>query len=385
MDSYQRFEAILNHKKPDKMPFYFPTIACSVASEILGRKVNMGGDSLHFNEEKSWLDGEAAHTEFIEKHHADCLELNKKLNSDIIRETWRQNSKPTKKIDDYTLLFGDEDGKHVIKRYFPDTQSYGIVEDTVSPQDVDSLEESLKKQLESNNTISEREFEKTLQSIYSDQLRLREMSKSYFPAIVSTPAYGFPMESVVWLEVTLLIPELLKEYFIYRASIILQHIKFHSKMGYKFITGGIDIGTTSGPMISPNSYREILLPGLRMIGEECRKLGVVYCYKTDGNIWDLCDMFFKDAGVTAYGEVERTATMTVGEIHKKYPDLILLGNINSTTLSGGSVDEVREETRATLEESHGVNYIPGPSNAIVHGTPAENVYAMIDEIEKYKP
>jgi hypothetical protein len=47
--------------------------------------------------------------------------------------------------------------------------------------------------------------------------------------------------------------------------------------------------------------------------------------------------------------------------------------------------DVREETRATLMESGGYNYIPGPSNAVMHGTPVENVYSMIDEIEKYKP
>ena len=47
MDTYERFNAVLNGKKPDKMPFFFPTIACSVASKLLGTDVNSGGDSLH--------------------------------------------------------------------------------------------------------------------------------------------------------------------------------------------------------------------------------------------------------------------------------------------------------------------------------------------------
>jgi uroporphyrinogen-III decarboxylase len=77
--------------------------------------------------------------------------------------------------------------------------------------------------------------------------------------------------------------------------------------------------------------------------------------------------------------------MTVDKLRKAYPNLIILGNISSGTLHKGTAMDVREETRATLMESGGYNYIPGPSNAVMHGTPVENVYSMIDEIEKYKP
>jgi hypothetical protein len=67
MNCHERFEAVLNHRKPDKLPFYFPTITCRTASEILGRRVYSGGDSLHFHEELSWLEGENAHREFVQK------------------------------------------------------------------------------------------------------------------------------------------------------------------------------------------------------------------------------------------------------------------------------------------------------------------------------
>ena len=69
MNSYERFDAVLKHKKTDKTPFYFPAISCSVASEILGRTVPAGGDSLHFKEELSLLNGKKAHDEFVQEHH----------------------------------------------------------------------------------------------------------------------------------------------------------------------------------------------------------------------------------------------------------------------------------------------------------------------------
>lgn len=48
MNRFERYCAVLEHKKP----FYFPAIACSVASEILGYPADTGSDSLHFHEEK---------------------------------------------------------------------------------------------------------------------------------------------------------------------------------------------------------------------------------------------------------------------------------------------------------------------------------------------
>ncbi|NLB41523.1 MAG: hypothetical protein GX815_04555 [Clostridiales bacterium] len=121
MNSFERFHAILNHQKPDKLPFYFPTIACSVASELLGREVNSGGESLHFKEEVSLLDGEQAHREFVQKYQEDAIELNRKLNADIVRQTWRSREKPTKRLDENTLLFEDKYGNQKIKKFFSRT------------------------------------------------------------------------------------------------------------------------------------------------------------------------------------------------------------------------------------------------------------------------
>ena len=96
MNPFERFDTILNHQKPDKLPFYFPTIACSVASELLGRPVFSGGDSLHFAEERSWLLGESAHAEFDHRYREDAIELNRKLGADVVRQTWRSSARPTK-------------------------------------------------------------------------------------------------------------------------------------------------------------------------------------------------------------------------------------------------------------------------------------------------
>jgi len=381
MTPHQRFDAILAHRKPDKLPFYFPTIACSVASELLGRNVDSGADSLHFKEERSWLDGEQAHEDFVAGYQENAIALNRLLNADVVRETWRCNARPAKMLDENTLLFGEEDGPHMVKRFFPDQQTYGVIEDTLTPDDPDTLVAGLKAEMNRDPHVTEGELEAT----YGSQLRFKKLADPFFPAIVSGIGIGIPMTSAAWLEATAMDPEFLSEYFAFKAVLGVQHVTWLHGKGYRFINAGADLASNLGPVFSPATFRRILGQPLKVVADECRKHGMAYCFRTDGNIWCLMDDLFTDAGVQAYGEVDRLASMTVGDIRAKYPGLLILGNVSSTTLCNGTEAEVRQETRSSLEESDGLNYIPGPSNAIVHGTPVRNVLAMREEIDSYRP
>ena len=381
MTPFQRFEAVLGHAKPDKVPFYFPTIACTVASELLGRPVDSGADSLHFKEELSWLAGEAAHEDFVARHQADAIGLNRLLRADVVRETWRSTERPARLLDEYTLLFGREDGPHVVKRFFPEQQSYGVVEDTRSPSTAEELVAALRDEMARGPRNSPAELEAN----YRDQLRFKALADPFFPCIASGIGFGIPMTSTAWLEATVSDPGFLAEYFEFRAEAGLPQVAWLRDRGYRFINAGVDLASRTGPVFSPATFRRLLGGPLARIAAECRRLGMTYCFRTDGNTWRLMDELFGATGIQAYGEVDREAGMAVGAIRARFPDLVILGNVSSTVLSRGSEAEVREETRAGLEESGGINYIAGPSNAVVHGTPARNVLAMVDEIERYRP
>lgn len=382
MNSYERFDAILNGDKPDKMPFYFPAIACSVASEILGKEAHTGADSLRFKEEMSWLQGENAHQEFLHKYHEDTILLHRTLGADIIREAWRGKARPSKKIDDYTLLFGDENGPHIVKRFFPKYQSYGVIEDTTKkPSDTDELKKVLTAQMNNHYTTAEED----LYDIYKDQIILKNLAAPYFPAMVCGLGLHFPMDDIVWLEATILEPTLLREYYLFQAQNLLKHVAWLKKQGFRFINAGSDIASNSGPIFSPASFKEIFVPALALLAAECKKHDMIYCYRTDGNIWSIADFMFNDSGIQAFGEVDRMASMLVGKLREIYPDITILGNVCSATINMATTDDVRKMTRETLEESKGLRYIPGPSNAIMHGTKISNIYAMIEEIENFKP
>lgn len=380
MTSIERFNAVLDHKKPDRMPLYIPTVACSVASGILGYEAHTGGDSLHFKEELSWTQGVNAHDEFVCKYREDTMALGRALGVDVVREGWRCKRRPAKKLDDHTLLFGDEDGRHTIKRYFPETQSYGVVKSSEGYRDVDELISDVRSNLLQEYNRNEGE----LAAAYVDQLEIKRLAGGEFAVLAGALSIGLSMDSAEWLEATALAPELLRDHYLRIALGMARQVSWFREQGLRFINAGSDIAAQDGPVISPRAFSFIVEPALTVLAGECARQGMTYCYRSDGNMWGLCESIFVRAGVQAYGEVDRNASMTVGAVHARYPGVVILGNVSSFTLCNGTEEQVREETRATLTESAGYDYIAGPSNAIVHGTPVKNVWAMVEEIKKFK-
>jgi len=278
-------------------------------------------------------------------------------------------------------LYGEEEGCHVIKRFFTESQTYGTIKDNTGARDIEELKERLIEQMRKDYRYSDDE----LDNMYNDQLKLKKMAEPYFPVIFQGLTIVIPMFDPVWLEAAALEINLLCEYFLYCAEAAVHQIKWINKKGFKWINGGGDIASNYGPIYSPETFKKIMVKPLKKIADACNEYGIKYCYRTDGNIWGIFDYMFYLTGVHAFGEVDRQAGMTVGKIREKLPRLIILGNSSSNVLNSGTEEQVREETRAGLIESGGRNFLPGPSNAVLHGTPLQNIFAMIEEIENYKP
>lgn len=73
----------------------------------------------------------------------------------------------------------------------------------------------------------------------------------------------------------------------------------------------MDLAMQNGVIYSPAAFRRVIFDGLKIPSDACRKEGMVYCYRTDGNIWAIFDILFSEIGIRAYGEVDRLADMTV--------------------------------------------------------------------------
>ncbi|MHB9023085.1 MAG: uroporphyrinogen decarboxylase family protein [Armatimonadota bacterium] len=134
-----------------------------------------------------------------------------------------------------------------------------------------------------------------------------------------------------------------------------------------------------GPFYSPAAFRQVLLPPLVWLMRELRDNGIHYVFRSDGNLWPVADMLFVEAGCPGYGEVDRDAGMSIGLLRERYSALVCWGNMSVNKLAVMPAEWVREESRRMIEESEGTGYFHGPSNAIMPGTPVENVIALFTE------
>jgi hypothetical protein len=361
-------------RKVDRAPLHVPAIACSVASEILGRPAHTGTGSLRYGEVAAWADGEAAHADFEAQLIEDVVAIHRALDVDVLRMPWRMNERPDARIDEYTFRFGSESGEHTIWQYHPETADFSAVYE--SPRLV-APEVRLQRQLEK------------LEKIAADPLPVARAA--LVPAVDLWRKYGseFMVRSVGAgigvgydpddLELMVTEPDLFRRKTSLQAdyAIAVGQALLESGMP-PVMSGGGDLAGTQGPIYSPAMFRHMVLPGYVKALKELNRMGIHYFFCSDGNLWTLMDMLFGEAAIPGYGEMDRDATMTVAAVRAKFPKMVIWGNVSSSLLMDASVPEVREQARAALAESGGTGYFQGCSNAIVHGTPVENVLAMLE-------
>lgn len=373
MTRRQRCLAAIRGDEVDRVPRYLPGIACEVASRLLGRKVNTGTGTLHYSETLALLQGDAAHEEFVERLLEDLAEINRALDIDVYRIPWRQTRKPTLQIDEYTFLFGDPDGDHEIMKYCPESGDFGTVK-TVQAHP-GHPEEALRSEVETGEkALEEGALDRV--ALDRDYLRVCEKYGDEFFVVCNGGGISVGM-SPDDLMMVALEPGLVRRKVMLQARRALAYGEALAETPWpRVLIAGGDMAGTDGPFYSPQSFREIMLPACKFLMEGLAKVGVHYVFRTDGNMWAVSDMLFGEARCPGYGEVDRSATMTAGALRERYPDLVIWNNLACQDVQSKSAEWVREESLRCIEESGGTAYFHGSSNAIMAGTPVENVEAM---------
>jgi len=157
------------------------------------------------------------------------------------------------------------------------------------------------------------------------------------------------------------------------------------KRGADFIVLGDDYGMTTGPMFSPKTFEELLLPGFRTIVSEIKKSGGFVVKHCCGNINSLLDMLV-DAGIDVIHPLDKTAGMDIGAVQKKYMDkIVVMGGIDcGNLLTNKSEEEVIEETKKLLRDvSSKGRHIVSSSNTIHPKVKPENYLAMVNTVKKF--
>ena len=150
---------------------------------------------------------------------------------------------------------------------------------------------------------------------------------------------------------------------------------------------GNDLGSQTGPLLSPVLFERFVLPHLRRfidLGHSYRLKVQLHCC---GGFAPLIPLLI-EAGLDGLHAIQPSCYgMDLRELKKNFGDKILLnGAIDSHhVLIDGTPETVRTKTREVLEiMAPGGGYIAGASHdTILKETPLENVLAMFDTIREY--
>ncbi|MCL2640565.1 MAG: hypothetical protein FWD53_06955 [Phycisphaerales bacterium] len=378
MTRHERCRAAIAGKPVDRTPTYLPAISCEVASKLLGRKTYGGTGSLHYAEVLSWARGQQAHEEFEQQLFQDMLDIHRALDIDVIRMPWRINRRPTKQIDENTFLFGDPNGVHSIWTYHPPSGDFGVTHEVEA---YDSPEQWLQAALESDEAAAA-DPEATQQKARANHLAFADRyGKEFFVASLQG-MITVDMDETS-LMALMLEPELYARRMNAQAKMAIAWGRWLQTTDLPAVMlGGGDMATNKGPIYSPESFRNVLLPAYQQAAEEINRLGTHWAFRSDGNLGigpnTVGDMLFAEAKVPGYGEVDRDAGMTIELLRKAYPNLVIWGHVSSAFLATATAQQVKDECRRIIDANGPSRYFHSCSNAILQGTPVENVLAMYE-------
>jgi uroporphyrinogen decarboxylase len=151
------------------------------------------------------------------------------------------------------------------------------------------------------------------------------------------------------------------------------------RAGAEVVILGDDYAHNHGPLMSPDVFRQFILPRLQKMVDLIHAEGAFCIKHSDGNIYPLLDMII-GTGADGINPIEPVAGMDLKTVKRLVGDRVCLtGNIDCAhLLSHGTVEQVREAVRqAIADAAAGGGYILTSSNSIHSSVKPENFVAMV--------
>ena len=170
-------------------------------------------------------------------------------------------------------------------------------------------------------------------------------------------------------------------------------------MGADVLCTGDDYAHRSAPIMSPQHFREFLLPYLQQTVNVSKAKGIPFLKHTDGNLWPILEDIVA-TGIDCLDPLEPIAGMDMARVKAAYGERVALaGNVDcGQLLPFGTPDEVAEAVKETIAKGAPQGgFILASSNSIHPAVKPENYRAMIkaarqfgaypldtDMVEKYR-
>ena len=386
MDSKQRVKAALDFNKPDKIPYGEYAVDSPIIEKVLGR------DCYLRNKAKIQIAlWENRRDEVAQGLKEDIVEFYKKIDViDIINlaadatcllPPKNSENKSPKRIDENTWI----DSKNRVYKYSSLTRDITIVKYPDTKKTLEDYEREVK-------------FKKPDESIFEvlDYVIKRFENKKFLigpsgPEVAIINLKGDIERGLGGGN----IGEALMEYYI--NPLIIKRVaelqvssankldKYYIRNGIDGIHWGQDFSDNSGPMISPQMFKEFVL----LYSKERKKnikenFNLPVIKHACGNNWKLMDMFI-EIGYDCYQSIQGSAGMDFRKLKEDYGCKICLwGGIDSNILSSEKKSDkkfIKECVKRALEiGAQGNGFILGTSHSIAVGSDYSSYMTMLEVI-----
>jgi len=382
----QRVKTAFNHQEPDRVPIGELAISEHLASELLGREAWVVSGGTFSGKIANRMLMEGRRDELVERHCADTAELIEKLDLDLTffpGVRFPKNPAIPVQIKENEWLVEDKaNDMWFLYAYSPDSDTYSNIDCSIRQRGFSELEKYVKmlehKLAEGPIAAGELDFcEYIVKRLGGDRF------------VIGNIQEGFPSDQSwleLYLEGLLEEPELIQRYMEVKTKIAVANIEAQAKIGVDAVYGGKDFAGTNGLMLSPNHFRQFILPYLQELSQACHNNRIRFVKHEDGNINIILREFLLESGIDAYHAIEPVAGMDIARIKEEYGDKVtLIGNIDC---AGVLMDGTEEEIELTVAEciggvSAGGGHILSSSNSIHAGVPLKNYLTMLRAARKY--
>ncbi len=162
----------------------------------------------------------------------------------------------------------------------------------------------------------------------------------------------------------------------------IQLARQQADQGAEFICINSDYGFNTGPFISPRHFADLVTPYLTEIVSAIHDLGLPAILHSDGNLNAILDQLVS-TGLDGYQSVDPQGHMDIAAVRARYPNWLLMGNVECAMLQDCNDTRIREGVRYCMEHGGvGKRYIFSSSNCIFAGMPLESYHTMLDEYHR---
>lgn len=152
----------------------------------------------------------------------------------------------------------------------------------------------------------------------------------------------------------------------------------------RFVFSSDDMGFRTGPLVGPDTLRELFLPAHKQIAEIVHSAGKIYLLHSCGKLDTIMETLINDVRIDAKHSFEDNIE-DISSAKRKYGSRIaLLGGVDVDLLCRSPEPVIRERVRTILKNClPGGGFALGTGNTVANYIPVDNYLAMVDEARSY--